>query len=355
MGTRVREPVPVAAVVLLGPELIGKALRSGHALRSLGGSTVKKTFGMRRAVCAVPAALLALLLMAPAAQPASADQSSPQNQGQLDQQLSQYTDKVHQLSDQLEHAQGRLDQLNRQLGDDRVKEAALSTQMQSVARLEYQRPALTLSTILQAGSLDELVSSLAQARLVARKQQTLYAQAKALREKDSTAREGAAREVSDIAAKRNQAAALAGHTQSMLRSAQTQAQQQQAQALNQYAQAAASRTPAPGSGATVPNTFVAGQCTWYVANQRNIPWSGNAIDWWPNARAAGFAEGPTPEVGAVMVTRESGYGHVALVQSVSGSSWTVTEMNYRGPFVVDSRTLSPGQAPVVGFIYGKAS
>ena len=318
---------------------------------------MKKTSRARRALRAVPAAVLALLLVAPAAQPAFADQNPPQSQnpGQLDQQLSQYTDKVHRLSDELEHAQGRLDQLNRQLADDQVKEATLSRQMQAVARLEYQRPALTLSTILQAGSLDELVSSVAQSRLVARKQQALYTQAKTLREQDAAAREGAAREVSQIAAKRNQAAGLAGRTQSMLRSAQTQAQQQQAQALNQYAQAASRTTPAPGSGATVPNTFVAGQCTWYVANQRNIPWTGNAIEWWPNARKAGFAEGPTPQVGAVMVTRESGYGHVALVQAVNGDSWTVSEMNYRGPFVVDSRTLSPGQAPVVGFIYGKDS
>ncbi|HYZ03135.1 MAG TPA: hypothetical protein VFA92_16695, partial [Candidatus Binatia bacterium] len=136
---------------------------------------MKKTSRTRRALRAVPAALLALLLTAPAAQPAFADQNPPQGQtpGQLDQQLSQYTDRVHKLSDELEHAQGRLDQLNRQLADDQVKESALSRQMQAVARLEYQRPALTLSTILQAGSLDELVSSVAQARLVARKQQTL--------------------------------------------------------------------------------------------------------------------------------------------------------------------------------------
>ena len=67
----------------------------------------------------MPAALLALLLTAPAAQPAFADQNPPESQspGQLDQQLSQYTDKVHRLSDELEHAQGRLDQLNRQLAD----------------------------------------------------------------------------------------------------------------------------------------------------------------------------------------------------------------------------------------------
>jgi surface antigen len=68
----------------------------------------------------------------------------------------------------------------------------------------------------------------------------------------------------------------------------------------------------------------------------------------------GFAEGQTPQVGSVMVENLSIYGHVALVTAVNGSSWTVSEMNYNGPYVVDQRTLSPGQDPVIGFIYGKA-
>jgi surface antigen len=136
-----------------------------------------------------------------------------------------------------------------------------------------------------------------------------------------------------------------------------QAAQARAQAINQYAQANASgsaTSPAPGTSATNPNNFAPGQCTWYVASLRNIPWSGNARDWWPNAAAMGYAEGQTPQVGAVMVENLSIYGHVALVTAVNGSSWTITEMNYNGPYVVDQRTLSPGQDPVIGFIYGKA-
>jgi surface antigen len=55
-----------------------------------------------------------------------------------------------------------------------------------------------------------------------------------------------------------------------------------------------------------------------------------------------------------MVTRESGAGHVAYVESVNGDgSWTVSEMNYVAWGVQSRRTLRPGQAPVVGFIYGK--
>ena len=100
------------------------------------------------------------------------------------------------------------------------------------------------------------------------------------------------------------------------------------------------------------NHFAFGYCTWYVASRRYIPWFGNAIQWWPNARAYGYPEGQTPVVGAVMVTRESYLGHVAYVESVNGDgSWTVSEMNYVAWDVVDRRTIFPGQVPLVGFIY----
>jgi peptidoglycan DL-endopeptidase CwlO len=76
--------------------------------------------------------------------------------------------------------------------------------------------------------------------------------------------------------------------------------------------------------------------------------------WIAGAAQYGFAEGPSPKVGAIMVTAESSYGHVAYVESVnSDGSWTVSEMNYVAPYVVDRRTISPGQAPLIspGFIY----
>lgn len=100
------------------------------------------------------------------------------------------------------------------------------------------------------------------------------------------------------------------------------------------------------------NTFPYGYCTWYVATRRHVYWSGNASDWWPNARAAGRPEGQTPEVGAIMVTWESSYGHVAYVEQVnSDGSWVVSEMNFVGWGVVDHRTIRPGQVPLIGFIY----
>ncbi|HEV3233755.1 MAG TPA: CHAP domain-containing protein, partial [Candidatus Dormibacteraeota bacterium] len=83
-----------------------------------------------------------------------------------------------------------------------------------------------------------------------------------------------------------------------------------------------------------------------------VPWMGNAIEWWPNARSFGFAEGSTPKVGAIMVTRESWYGHVAYVESVDpDGGFTVSEMNYKGFGVISQRHFSSVPSFVVGFIY----
>lgn len=107
-----------------------------------------------------------------------------------------------------------------------------------------------------------------------------------------------------------------------------------------------------GVGPYSNGNFPYGYCTWYVATRRHVYWTGNASDWWPNARAAGRPEGQTPEVGAIMVTWESSYGHVAYVEQVnSDGSWVVSEMNFVAWGVVDHRTIRRGQVPLIGFIY----
>jgi surface antigen len=123
--------------------------------------------------------------------------------------------------------------------------------------------------------------------------------------------------------------------------------------------ASAPRAPAvhPVSGGG--NGFSYGYCTWWVAHKRSIPWRGNAYEWWWNARAFGFAEGPTPRAGAVMVMGISGtspQGHVAYVESVNANgSFVVSEMNWWGVpgggwNRVDYRTVTSMRG-VLGFIY----
>ena len=97
--------------------------------------------------------------------------------------------------------------------------------------------------------------------------------------------------------------------------------------------------------------FPWGYCTWFVATKRYVPWNGDAHSWFGNAQAYGYPTGRTPRPGAMMVTWESWWGHVAYVESVDGSCWTVSEMNYRGFGIVDYRHICPGQVPLIGFIY----
>lgn len=103
-----------------------------------------------------------------------------------------------------------------------------------------------------------------------------------------------------------------------------------------------------GSG----HRFPYGYCTWYVAQRRYVPWGGNAGAWLYNAKALGYKTGRAPAVGAMMVTTENRfYGHVALVEKVSGGMITVSEMNYVGWGKKSYRTLSAASRAIKGFIY----
>ena len=115
--------------------------------------------------------------------------------------------------------------------------------------------------------------------------------------------------------------------------------------------------------------FATGQCTWYVATRRRVAWhsptgtvGGNAGTWLANARAAGYAVGPAPALGAIAVFGDAGPGHVAFVVGVAASgAYTVAEANWdyfgpRAPYL-DLRWVPPGgtgsaQERLLGFIYG---
>lgn len=107
----------------------------------------------------------------------------------------------------------------------------------------------------------------------------------------------------------------------------------------------------PRPYAAESHQFPWGQCTWYVAQRRYIPWSGNANTWFRKAPQYGFATGNEPRVGAIMATREgSAYGHVAYVEAINGDYVTVSEMSLgRGIKIV--RTLNKDDWRITGYIY----
>jgi surface antigen len=97
--------------------------------------------------------------------------------------------------------------------------------------------------------------------------------------------------------------------------------------------------------------FPWGQCTWYVAQRRYVPWSGNANQWIANARAYGYQIGNSPKIGAIIVTRESWYGHVAYVEVIGNGTVTFAESNYKGLGVITRRTLKVNDNRILGYIY----
>jgi surface antigen len=108
------------------------------------------------------------------------------------------------------------------------------------------------------------------------------------------------------------------------------------------------------------NPGAAGQCTWW-AEQEFHGWTGmyintlgingtdgNAEYWAYNAAHRGWAVGTTPRAGSIAVFQPGvagadSFGHVAWVTQVypSQNAIEVSEMNFEGPGIVDSRRISP--------------
>jgi surface antigen len=140
---------------------------------------------------------------------------------------------------------------------------------------------------------------------------------------------------------------------------------------------AAARAWWVGHSAEILANFRNGQCTdWaarkrtdivervmeaaFVAMQTGKPFPAidfTAKNWATLAKLAGLTVASTPVAGAIVVWQPGvegaaeGSGHVAYVESVTHTSFTTSEMNLGGPYMMGSRTLS--KAPVAGrvFIY----
>ena len=97
------------------------------------------------------------------------------------------------------------------------------------------------------------------------------------------------------------------------------------------------------AGNSSGNMYAPGNCTWYAKSMRpDLPNNlGNANTWYANAAAMGWNVGSTPKKGAVATTTAGGLGHVAYVIGVSldGQEVTIREMNYRGLYNMNTRTV----------------
>ena len=112
--------------------------------------------------------------------------------------------------------------------------------------------------------------------------------------------------------------------------------------------------PSLGVYGSKSRKFPWGQCTWYVAQKRYVPWGSHAKYWLANARTYGFQTGTEPQPGAIVVTNESWYGHVAYVEAVSGNYVTVSEMHGVPSWMkgkLKTRVLNKKDWRIRGYIY----
>ncbi|MGH7882654.1 MAG: transglycosylase SLT domain-containing protein [Candidatus Dormibacteraceae bacterium] len=138
-----------------------------------------------------------------AAAPASSQGTPPAQSG--DEQ-----NKLTQIDQQLQLAQASLNQLNAKLTTDQRIETEQQGQLAELARLEYEQPVFSLSQLLGATSLEQLLSDLAQTKLVSLKQAQLLEQASRLRQQEQKTRDELTTQIAKLQAARVDAGKLVG-------------------------------------------------------------------------------------------------------------------------------------------------
>jgi len=101
--------------------------------------------------------------------------------------------------------------------------------------------------------------------------------------------------------------------------------------------------------------FAAGNCTWYVAQNKSVSWRGNANQWIRNAKAVGVKTGQAPIPWSIIQFSGRGYnrsyGHVGIVADVTDDYVIVKDMNYRGLYEVTIRKVPRDDATIDWYIY----
>ncbi|MFL2019379.1 COG3942 and LysM peptidoglycan-binding domain-containing protein [Weissella hellenica] len=228
-----------------------------------------------------------------------------------------------------------------------AKVAAESAAAQSAATSAANAKAAAESAAAQSAATSAANAKAAAESAAAQSAATSAANAKA----------AAAQSAATSAANAKAAAESAAAQSAATSAANAKAAAQSAAAQPQHVAATTTAKPTTvASTNTAGNTYPYGQCTWFVKG--DLGWVGNywgnASAWPASASAAGHTVNGTASVGAVAyfapgVGGASGYGHVAVVDSVNGDGTiTISESNYAGK-LYNTRTISTSS--VSGYIH----
>lgn len=100
--------------------------------------------------------------------------------------------------------------------------------------------------------------------------------------------------------------------------------------------------------------FYWGNCTWYVAQYKNVDWSWNAKDWLRNARSKWHKTSNIASVWSIIVFNWRWYNpvywHVWIVTWITWNNLIISDMNYRRLWEVTSRKISKNDWAIRWFI-----
>jgi len=101
--------------------------------------------------------------------------------------------------------------------------------------------------------------------------------------------------------------------------------------------------------------FYWGNCTWYVAQYKNVNWQWNANAWLTNAKRKWHKTGSTPTLWSIVVFDgrwyNPRYGHVWIVTDIKWSDIIVSDMNYRKINEVTYRRVPINNRSIKWYIY----
>ena len=238
----------------------------------------------------------------------------------LRQQLQQQLTTINSLADQESSEQASVNALDAKVSVDQQREHALNQQLNQVARIEYERPALTLITVMDARNLAELLSGVAQARVIAQQQQQLLDAAAALKASDQRDQAAAQMQLDKISKQQAQAKEIAASTRAEISTLQAQQQ--------------AASTPAPSSSGSAPP--VSAGSVQAIIEGAFAPLGATAQQW-----------------GLCIAFHESGYNPNAIQPGVGGaeglfqfepSTWATTPEGQAGDSIFDATASSEAAA-----------
>lgn len=104
-----------------------------------------------------------------------------------------------------------------------------------------------------------------------------------------------------------------------------------------------------------PFSWVAWNCTWYVASYKNVDWRWNANRWLRNAKAKWHATWSAPKIWSIVQLTgkwyNPRYGHVAIVMDITKTHIIVSDMNYRRLYEVTYRKIPINDRSIDWYIY----